>query len=158
MIACLERVLAEQLGVARPVLREAIRLLEERGLLRRDRAVAPGCKSWRRMCSAAVAARISIVGYPDAMAKMHELRLSIEPVIAGLAQRATSEQIAQPMSMPKPCPMLSLIAPHLPRLTNRFTSLCEAAGNEYVGLLLQPLQETLAAYLHQNPITASRAH
>lgn len=146
-----ERVLAEQLGVARPVLREAIRLLEGRGLLRRRQ----GSGTWVQELAVDLVQQQLRRGYqllavPAAMAKMYELRLSIEPTIAGLAaQRATDAQVAQLQE-------LSLAMTHSWAEVAAFiaadqafhVALWEAAGNEYFGLLLQPVQETLATYMH----------
>ena len=91
-----ERELAEQLGISRTVVREAIHALSIRGLVK----VKPGCGAYVRELSLEDAAapfelllRLRQTG--DTIANLYEVRLMVETEIAGLAaQRASDEDIA----------------------------------------------------------------
>lgn len=89
-----ERALAEQLGVSRPILREAMQRLRERGLIH----VAPGSGSYIRETSALDWARsLDAVGRHRAATtrQLVEARVMLEEQAASLAaKRATPEDIA----------------------------------------------------------------
>jgi GntR family transcriptional repressor for pyruvate dehydrogenase complex len=88
-----ERQLAEQLGISRTVVREAIRLLSVRGLVE----VKPGRGTYVRVLSprdAAVplALLLKLRQCPDLLDNVYEVRQMIEVEVAGLAaERATVE-------------------------------------------------------------------
>jgi len=88
-----ERKLAEQLGISRTVVREAIRLLSVRGLVE----VKPGCGTYVRALSprdaaAPLALLLKLRQYPDLLDNVYEVRDMIEIEVAGLAaERATTE-------------------------------------------------------------------
>lgn len=92
-----ERELAEQLGVSRTVVREAIRLLSVRGLVE----VKAGCGTYVREPSPKDAAApiellLKLRQCPDLIDHLYEIRHMIEVEIAGLAaERATEEDCAE---------------------------------------------------------------
>ena len=182
-----ERALAEQLEVARPVLREAIRLLEGRGLLRRRQ----GSGTWvQELAVDQVQQQLrrgfQMVAVSDATTKMYELRLSIEPTIAALAAaRATDHQLAQlqeraetlverarVVSLDADSGVNAQSAESAQSTQQRVMSasfeafvaadqafheaLWQAAGNDYFGMLLQPLLETLAMAMSEQMDGANR--
>ena len=91
-----ERELAEQLGVSRTVVREAIRLLSVRGLVE----VKPGCGTYVREPSPRDAAApiellLKLRQCPNFLDNLYEVRHMIEVEVAGLAaERATGEDFA----------------------------------------------------------------
>lgn len=88
-----ERQLAEQLGISRTVVREAIRLLSVRGLVE----VKPGCGTFIREPSpkdaaAPLALLLKLRQCPDLLDNVYEVRHMVEVKVAGLAaERATDE-------------------------------------------------------------------
>jgi GntR family transcriptional regulator, transcriptional repressor for pyruvate dehydrogenase complex len=88
-----ERQLAEQLGISRTVVREAIRLLSVRGLVE----VKPGRGTYIRALSphdaaAPIALLLKLRQCPDLLDHVYEVRHMIEIEVAGLAaERATGE-------------------------------------------------------------------
>lgn len=90
-----ERVLAERLGVSRPVVREAIRVLSSRGLVE----VLPGSGTYIRGFTAEVASKsfkhyLKFKDHLSTFEKLHEIRCTLEVEIAGFAaERATEEDI-----------------------------------------------------------------
>ena len=88
-----ERQLAEQLGISRTVVREAIRLLSVRGLVE----VKPGCGTYIRELSpkdaaAPLALLLKLRQCPDLLDNVYEVRHMIEIEVAGLAaERATAK-------------------------------------------------------------------
>jgi GntR family transcriptional repressor for pyruvate dehydrogenase complex len=91
-----ERELAEQLGISRTVVREAIRTLSVRGLVK----VKPGCGTYVQALSPAAAlASIELLlrlrHTPESLDNLYEIRRMVEIEIAGLAaERATKEDCA----------------------------------------------------------------
>jgi GntR family transcriptional repressor for pyruvate dehydrogenase complex len=91
-----ERELAEQLGISRTVVREAIRTLTVQGLVK----VKPGCGTYVQALSpAAAVASIKLLlklrHTPESLDNLYEIRRMIEIEIAGLAaERATDEDRA----------------------------------------------------------------
>lgn len=92
-----ERELAEGLGVSRTVLREALRVLAVRGLVK----VKPGCGTYVQELSvrdaiAPMELFLKLQRAPDSYANLNEVRRTIEVQVAGLAaQRATEHDIAR---------------------------------------------------------------
>jgi GntR family transcriptional repressor for pyruvate dehydrogenase complex len=91
-----ERNLAEQLGISRTVVREAIRLLSVRGLVE----VKPGRGTFVRALSPSDAAvplqlLLKLRQCPDLLDNVYEVRHMIESEVAGLAaERATDQDYA----------------------------------------------------------------
>lgn len=88
-----ERKLAEQLGISRTVVREAIRLLSVRGLVE----VKPGCGTFVRAISPSDAAvplqlLLKLRQYPDLLDNVYEVRHMIEIEVAGLAAERATDQ------------------------------------------------------------------
>jgi len=90
-----ERELSEQLGVSRTVVREATKLLQERGLIK----VLTGSGSFvSKVESSAISQSISLFmwGHGHAFHDLLEIRRMFEVEIAGLAaERATAEEIRE---------------------------------------------------------------
>ena len=88
-----ERELAERLGVSRTVIREAIRVLNVRGLVE----VKPGCGTYIQELSpkdalAPIELFLKMRQTPDSINNLYEVRRMIEVEIAGLAaERATKD-------------------------------------------------------------------
>jgi GntR family transcriptional repressor for pyruvate dehydrogenase complex len=88
-----ERQLAEQLGISRTVVREAIRLLSVRGLVE----VKPGRGTFVRVLSPSDAAvplqlLLKLRQCPDLLDHVYEVRHMIEIEVAGLAAERATEQ------------------------------------------------------------------
>ena len=91
-----ERELAEQLGISRTVVREAIRTLSVRGLVK----VKPGCGTYVQAFSpeaamASIELLLKLKHTPESLGNLYEIRRMVEIEIAGLAaERATDEDCA----------------------------------------------------------------
>jgi GntR family transcriptional repressor for pyruvate dehydrogenase complex len=91
-----ERELADQLGISRTVVREAIRTLSVRGLVR----VKPGCGSYIEALTpdaalASIELLLRLRQTPQLLDNLYEIRRMVEIEIAGLAaERATSQDLA----------------------------------------------------------------
>ena len=91
-----ERELAEQLGISRTVVREAIRTLSVRGLVK----VKPGCGTYVQALSpdaamASIELLLKLRHTPESLGNLYEIRRMVEIEIAGLAaERATDEDCA----------------------------------------------------------------
>jgi len=91
-----ERELAERLGVSRTVVREAIRVLGVRGLVK----VKAGCGTYvqepsPKDAAAPIELLLKLRQCPDSFNNLYEIRYMIEVEIAGLAaERATDEDYA----------------------------------------------------------------
>ncbi len=90
-----ERKLAEQLGVSRPVVREAIKRLEQQGLLEvRQGSGIRMVDQLHRPLNGSLS--ILIPDLTERLRQLHETRLALEPEAARLAAlRVTPEQVGQ---------------------------------------------------------------
>jgi len=142
-----ERVLAARLGVSRTVVREAIRVLADRGLLK----VKQGCGTYVRDLSAKDAAAplgllLKMRKCPDTAERLTEVRRTIEVDIAGYAaERATQEDVAALEGH------LSLMREHAsdPESYSEHDlgfhlALAKATQNPYYDLLIQALAALLS--------------
>ena len=137
-----ERELAERMGVSRPVVREAIRVLSVRGLVK----VKPGCGTYVQEPSPGDAAAsielfLRLRQPAEHLQNVYEVRRMLEVELAGLAaERATEEDWA---AMQETIDRLSTSA----RDPEQFIqidldfhlALAAAAHNELLGLLLHPI-------------------
>ncbi len=89
--------LAAELGVSRPVVREALKILDTLGMVesRQGRASrVSGRSSWRDLSHEILAARIEIGAVDDILRESLELRRVVETEAAGLAaERATDDDL-----------------------------------------------------------------
>jgi GntR family transcriptional repressor for pyruvate dehydrogenase complex len=91
-----ERELADQLGISRTVVREAIRTLSVRGLVH----VKPGCGTYVQALSpeaamASIELLLKLRHTPESLDNLYEIRRMVEIEIAGLAaERATDDDHA----------------------------------------------------------------
>lgn len=142
-----ERELAERLGVSRAVIREAIRVLSVRGLVR----VKPGCGTYvcelsHKDAAASIELFLKLRQNPRFWQDIYEVRRMIEVEAAGLAaERATDDDLAAMeealggMEANKDDPEQYTrhdIAFHM--------ALAAATHNELLGVLLRPLSDLLA--------------
>jgi DNA-binding FadR family transcriptional regulator len=142
-----ERELAKRLGVSRTVVREATRVLAERGLLK----VKQGCGTFvcdlnLRDAAAPFELLIKMQKCPDVAAHLTEVRSTIEVEIAGLAaERATAEDQDRLTSA------LAAMRAHQsePRCFAEHDlvfhlALASATHNAFYGLLLQAISSLLS--------------
>ena len=149
-----ERVLAEQLGVSRIVIREAMKVLEEQGLIK----VQVGNGTYVALMEADVvtdAIGRYIQQYASSFENLSEVRRILEVEVAGLAaERATAEDIGRmeqlAQSMAAAVAKLSVSPSELEtfiRVDLEFhTALAEATQNPLLPILLEPFTDLLAAY------------
>ena len=144
-----ERNLAEQVGVSRTVIREAIHVLRGRGLVE----VRPGSGSYiRRLSPNDAAAPIGLLlklrHVSDRYDDLHEIRGTLEVDIAGLAaKRATDEDIAALEAA------IEGMAAH-PEHAHQFTrydlafhaALAAATHNDLYSVLLTPITDLLLEF------------
>lgn len=142
-----ERELAERLGVCRPVIREAIRILEVRGLL----CVKPGCGTYVQQVTlqstaAHLGLYVKLQHCPSTMEELFEVRRMLEVEAAGLAAvRATGEDLQRLVTlieaMSAECGQPEAYARH-----DLDFHLAVAAGahNAYLTLLFGPFVELMA--------------
>ena len=88
-----ERELAEQLGISRTVVREAIHTLSVRGLVQ----VKPGCGTYIQTLSpetamASIELLLKLRHTPESLDNLYEIRRMVEIEIAGLAAERASEE------------------------------------------------------------------
>jgi len=146
-----ERELASRLGVSRTVVREAIRVLADRGLLR----VKQGCGTYVRDLSAKDAAAplgllLKMRKCPDTAERLTEVRRTIEVEIAGYAaERKTPEDIAALEEH------LALMQAHADDPASYaehdlafHLALAKATRNPYYELLIQALGALLSETIH----------
>jgi GntR family transcriptional regulator, transcriptional repressor for pyruvate dehydrogenase complex len=149
-----ERVLAEQLGVSRIVIREAMKVLEEQGLVK----VQVGSGTYVALMEADVvtdAIGRYIQQYASSFEHLSEMRRILEVEVAGLAaERATAEDVARMEqiveSMANAVKGLQTGLSDLEtfvRVDLAFhTALGEATQNPLLPVLLEPFTDLLAAY------------
>jgi GntR family transcriptional repressor for pyruvate dehydrogenase complex len=91
-----ERELADQLGISRTVVREAIRTLNVRGLVK----VKPGCGTYVEAITpeaalASIELLLRLRHTPEQLGNLYEIRRMVETEVAGLAaERATKEDLS----------------------------------------------------------------
>ncbi len=156
-----ERKLAESLGVSRTVVREAIRVLSDRGLLR----IKPGCGTFvqdmrPQKASAQFELFLKLNKSPRATQELFEVRRPIEGQMAYLAAQRATEQDKQKLGQLVDMMARSLDDPegYTDADVAFHTALASATQNSLFPLLLQPITEMLKAamLLSQNVADASR--
>ena len=152
-----ERLLAEQLGVSRIVVREAMKVLEEQGLVK----VQVGSGTYVALIEADVvtdAIGRYIHQYAASLEHLSEVRRILEVEIAGLAaERATPEDVAHMeqivLEMERAVALLAEDASAIDsfvRVDLAFhTALADATQNPLLPVLLEPFSDLLAAYRRQ---------
>jgi GntR family transcriptional repressor for pyruvate dehydrogenase complex len=137
-----ERELAERMGISRTVVREAIRVLSVRGLVK----VKPGCGTYVRELSPQDAAAsfglfLKLRQTPESFRNVYEVRRMLEVEIAGLAaERGTEEECA---AMQAAIDRLSTGAKDAEQFVqidlDFHLALAAATHNELLGVLLRPI-------------------
>ncbi len=89
-----ERQLAESLGVSRVTVREALRVLQGEGLISTSRGNAGGTFI-KDLESSREERILKLVNAKSELAHIHELRLALEPMAAGLAAKRASSDVLQ---------------------------------------------------------------
>jgi len=142
-----ERELAEQMGVSRTVIREAIRVLSDRGLVR----VKSGCGTYVRELSVKDAAAsielfLKLKQSPQSLQNVSEVRRMIEVEAAGLAaERATPDDIAKIQKAIDGMQSAGIDAQQYAEYDVAFhTAIAQATHNELISVLLGPISELLA--------------
>jgi GntR family transcriptional repressor for pyruvate dehydrogenase complex len=141
-----ERELAEQMGVSRTVVREAIRVLSVRGLLQ----VKSGCGTYVQELSAKDAAAsiglfLKLRQGTDSLAQLYEVRRILEVEAAGLAaERATADDMS---SMRKSIQLMADCQDEPEEYTRHdvafHTAVVAATHNDLFGVLLSPISDQL---------------
>ena len=142
-----ERELAEKMGVSRTVVREAIRVLSDRGLVH----VKSGCGTYVRQLSAKDAAAsielfLKLKQSPESFQDVSEVRRMIEVEAAGLAaERATPQDIAE---IQKAIEGMHAAGGETERYAEYdvafHTAIARATHNELIAVLLGPISDLLA--------------
>ncbi len=142
-----ERELAERLGVSRAVIREAIRVLSVRGLVR----VKPGCGTYvcelsHKDAAASIELFLKLRQHPRFWQDIYEVRRMIEVEAAGLAaERATEQDLT---AMEEALAGMEANRDDPERYTHYdiafHMALATATHNELLGVLLRPLSDLLA--------------
>ncbi len=142
-----ERELSERLGVSRTVLREALRVLTVRGLLR----VKPGCGAYVqelsvRAASAPLQLLLKLRQTPDSYRHLNEVRRTIEVDCAGLAaERAEQEDLARLVSCyVRMADNLEAAVPFASADLDFHLGLAIATHNELFPALLAPITDLLS--------------
>ena len=141
-----ERELAEQMGVSRTVIREAIRVLSVRGLLK----VKSGCGTYVQELSAKDAAAsielfLKLRQSSESLQHVYEVRRILEVEAAGLAaERATLEDVA---SMKKSIDLMARYRDDPEAYTRHdvafHAAVATATHNDLFGVLLSPISDLL---------------
>jgi GntR family transcriptional repressor for pyruvate dehydrogenase complex len=149
-----ERVLAEQLGVSRIVIREAMKVLEEQGLVK----VQVGSGTYVALMEPDVvtdAIGRYIQQYASSFDHLSEVRRILEGEVAGLAaERATPEDVTRmEQIIERTARAVEDLGPDgqgleaFVRVDMEFhTAVAEATQNPVLPLLLEPFTDLLAAY------------
>lgn len=142
-----ERELAEQMGVSRTVIREAIRVLSDRGLVQ----VKSGCGTYVRELSVKDAAAsielfLKLKQSPQSYQDVSEVRRMIEVEAAGLAaERATPDDMAK---IRKAIEGMQAAGNDVQRYAEHdvafHTAIAQATHNELISVLLGPISDLLA--------------
>jgi len=142
-----ERELAQTLGVSRTVVREALRVLGVRGLVR----VKPGCGSFVRELSledatAPMELFFRLQQAPDSLKNLMEVRRLIEVEVASLAaERATEEDLTRLASSIEEMEGLRGEEDRIPGADLAFHLLiADATHNPLFPLLLSPITDLLS--------------
>ena len=142
-----ERELAEQMGVSRTVIREAIRVLSDRGLVR----VKSGCGTYVRELSVKDAAAsielfLKLKQSPQSFQNVSEVRSMIEVEAAGLAaERATAQDIAKIQEAIKGMHSAGNESKRYAEYDVAFhTAIAQATHNDLISVLLGPISDLLA--------------
>ncbi|GAB2693499.1 FadR/GntR family transcriptional regulator [Aliiglaciecola aliphaticivorans] len=139
-----EHDLAEQLGVTRPTVREALRKLESSGLVvrgpRRRMMVSAPCPS-----ISSTAMQQAIVLHGITYRELWEANMMIEPVIAALAaKRITKEQLQKiEINLQKTAATLDDPIEMVKAVIEFHDLVAEAAGNKAVLLVGEPISDFL---------------
>lgn len=145
-----ERAMADQLGVSRPVIREAVKILKVRGLVDSRHGSGNYLSAIKPDLAADTFSRcLRFIDIPQSVEKVRELRILLEPQIARLAAlRATEEDLValelhleeMKGSIGKPeASVAADMAFH--------RALAEATGNELFSTLLESITELLRDYM-----------
>jgi GntR family transcriptional repressor for pyruvate dehydrogenase complex len=139
-----ERVLCGTLGVSRPALREAIRILQSRGLLLVRHGV--GARVTGATSRPVKEVYHRALGGSDVAAKLMEARLALEPAIAALAAaRADAEDLSRIEDLLDAFAHAMAELPRLAELDVAFhQALASAARNPLFTVMLEPLGQLLA--------------
>ena len=142
-----ERELAEQMGVSRTVIREAIRVLSDRGLVH----VKSGCGTYVRELSVKDAAAsielfLKLKQSPQSFQDVSEVRRMIEVEAAGLAaKRATPHDIAKIQEALEGMRSAGSEPEQYTEYDVAFhTAIAQATHNELIAVLLGPISDLLA--------------
>lgn len=137
-----ERDLAERLGVSRPVIREALQMLSERGLVK----IKPGCGTYVQEPSATDAAEYLELYFklrhcPGSLRDFFEMRELLEVATAGLAAERATEADLRTLEK-----SLRAMRGHDGSMHDYVSAdlafhlaLAQAAHNDYLLMLLSPL-------------------
>lgn len=140
-----ERRLAEQFGVGRGVVREAIKRLENQGLVnvRQGSGVHIEDKLHRPLTGAL---EMLIPDMVQRLQELSEVRLAIEPeVAAGAAEQATSEQIEELNAVHDEMVVAEDVRAAIDADLSFHRLLAEIAGNRMFGLILDSLADLSVA-------------
>lgn len=146
-----ERALAEQFGVSRTVMREAVQILVTKGLLQRRHGVGT---TVRRLTSEQVAGPLNLLlrtrsGRDVSFADLHQVRSILEVETAGLAaEMATEEEIAHlrqiTQAMEESVDAPEALAVHD---ADFHTALAEMTHNPLLVVLLNSVRDLLREYI-----------
>lgn len=145
-----ERQLAASLGVARPVLREAIQILADRGLLHSRQGSGTSVTDLSPTTLMRSLERgYTFLAVPDSRAKIHELRACIEPGLAALtATRARPEAVDRLDALVATMRRSYKQRAHFLTADRDFhLQLADGAGNELFRILLEPMHAVLAEHM-----------
>ncbi|MHB1064449.1 MAG: FadR/GntR family transcriptional regulator [Georgenia sp.] len=144
--------LAEEYGVSRTVVREAIRVLESTGMVEARRRVGVTVQpatGWNTLDPRLIRWRLTSPQRDDQLHRLTELRLAIEPTAARLAAtRATPEVRARLQELATILRRLGEVGrgadqEYLDADVEFHTLLIEATGNDMLGALRRVIQEVL---------------